>query len=139
MEGRTFLTWGAGLAFVGVAAGAFGAHGLQGRISSDLLDVYETAVQYQLYHAVGLLVVGALSHWYGGTALAWAGRFFVAGTIVFSGSLFVLALTGARWLGAVTPIGGVCFLLGWAALMRGLVLGPESPQVTERNGTHPHI
>ena len=92
-----------------------------------------------MYHAVGLLVVGALSHWYGGTALSWAGRFFVAGTIVFSGSLYLLAFTGARWLGAVTPIGGVCFLLGWAALMRGLVLGPGSPQVIESTSTHPQL
>jgi uncharacterized membrane protein YgdD (TMEM256/DUF423 family) len=113
---RTFWILGCVLAFLAVAAGAFGAHALRGRIAADLLPVFETAARYHMYHALALLAVAlAASRWpQGGWGLP--GWLFVAGIVVFSGSLYLLALTGVRWLGAVTPIGGVCFLAGWAAL-----------------------
>jgi uncharacterized membrane protein YgdD (TMEM256/DUF423 family) len=113
---RTFWILGCAFAFLAVGAGAFGAHALRGRIDADLLPVFETAARYHMYHALALLAV-ALAAWrwpQGGWSLP--GWLFVAGIVVFSGSLYLLALTGVRWLGAVTPIGGVCFLAGWVAL-----------------------
>jgi uncharacterized membrane protein YgdD (TMEM256/DUF423 family) len=111
--GRTFLLLGALSAGLAVGAGAFGAHGLRARLSPDLLAVFETAARYQMYHALGLLAVA----WHvsrGGSGLA--GWLFVAGTVLFCGSLYLLALGGPRWLGPVTPLGGLCFIAGWAAL-----------------------
>jgi uncharacterized membrane protein YgdD (TMEM256/DUF423 family) len=108
-----FLLAGAISAFIGVAAGAFGAHGLEGRISSDLLAVYETGVRYELVHAMALLFVGLAAERWPGAGWGRAGGMFLAGTVVFSGSLYLLALTGVRALGAVTPLGGLCFLIGW--------------------------
>lgn len=112
-----WLATGAVLAGLGVAAGAFGTHALSGRLSPDLLDVFETATRYHLLHALALLVVGLAAARDAGTRL-WdtAGWLFTAGILVFGGSLYALALTGARWLGAVTPIGGACFLAGWAVV-----------------------
>ena len=113
---RLFFSLGAGSALLSVAAGAFGAHALRTRLSPEYLTVFETAARYQMYHALGLLAVAwALSRWPGSPA-QWAGWLFVAGTLLFSGSLYALALTGARWLGAVTPLGGVAFLAGWFCL-----------------------
>ena len=107
---------GAASAFIAVGAGAFGAHALRARLASDMLEVFETAARYQMYHALGLLAVAwAASRWPGSAAAA-AGWLFVAGTLLFSGSLYLMALTGARWLGAVTPLGGAAFLAGWVAL-----------------------
>jgi uncharacterized membrane protein YgdD (TMEM256/DUF423 family) len=101
---------------VAVAAGAFGAHALRGRLSADLLGVFETAARYQMYHALGLMAVAwAASRWPGALP-QWAGWLFVAGTVLFSGSLYALALSGVRWLGAITPLGGVAFLAGWICL-----------------------
>ena len=103
-------------AFLGVAAGAFGAHALKARVDPDMLLVFETGVRYQLIHAIALLAVGlAAAHRPAGRWSIPVGL-FVAGTVLFSGSLYALALSGIRWLGAVTPLGGVCFLLGWLAL-----------------------
>lgn len=113
---RTFIALGAALAGLAVAAGAFGAHGLRSRLTPDLLEVFETAARYQMYHALGLLAVGwAAARWPESSAPL-AGWLFVAGIVVFSGSLYVLALSGVRWLGAVTPLGGLCFIAGWAVL-----------------------
>lgn len=113
---RLFFALGAGSAFVGVAAGAFGAHGLKGRLTPELLDAFEVGVRYQMYHAMGLMLVAwAQTRWPGPLASA-GGWLFVAGTVVFSGSLYLLSLTGARWLGAVTPLGGLAFLAGWLCL-----------------------
>jgi uncharacterized membrane protein YgdD (TMEM256/DUF423 family) len=113
---RLFFSFGAWSALLSVGAGAFGAHALRSRLSPDYLAVFETAARYQMYHALGLLAVAwAVSRWPGGMA-QWAGWLFVLGTVLFSGSLYALALTGARWLGAVTPLGGVAFLLGWLCL-----------------------
>jgi uncharacterized membrane protein YgdD (TMEM256/DUF423 family) len=113
---RTFFLIGALSAFVGVAAGAFGAHGLKERLSADMLAVFETGVRYQMYHAFALIAAAwAASRWPGGLTSA-SGWLFVAGTLIFSGSLYVLSLTGLRWLGAITPIGGLAFLAGWLCL-----------------------
>jgi uncharacterized membrane protein YgdD (TMEM256/DUF423 family) len=115
---RTFLVLGALSAGISVAAGAFGAHALKARLSPDLLAVFETGARYQMYHALGLAAVAwAASRGAGGQGpAAWAGWLFVVGTVLFSGSLYALALTGVRGLGAVTPFGGVAFLAGWVAL-----------------------
>lgn len=105
---------GAGLA---VALGAFGAHVLEARISADLMETYQTGVQYHMLHAVGLLIVAlAAERLKAERLLQFAGNLFIAGTVIFSGSLYLLALTGIRTLGAITPIGGVCFLVGWLLL-----------------------
>jgi len=114
---------GAVLCALGVMLGAFGAHGLRERLTADLLAVFETGVRYHLIHALGLLAVAwAASRW----PNAWvgaAGWLFVAGIAVFSGSLYVLAVTGIRWLGAITPIGGVCLIAGWVVLAVGALRG----------------
>ena len=112
---------GALAGFVGVAFGAFGAHGLRGRLSPEMLAVFETGVRYQMYHALALMLTAALSVMpasgrMGGRAVAAAGWLFVAGIVLFSGSLYLLAVTGITGLGAITPIGGVALLLGWACL-----------------------
>ena len=113
---RVFLALGAISAFVSVAAGAFGAHALKERLAPDLLAVFETGARYEMYHALGLVAAGwAASRWPGGAA-AGAGWLFLAGTVLFSGSLYALALSGVRALGAVTPFGGLAFLAGWALL-----------------------
>jgi uncharacterized membrane protein YgdD (TMEM256/DUF423 family) len=118
---RLFFALGSVSALVAVAAGAFGAHGLRARLTPDLLAVFETGARYQMYHALALLAVGwALTRWPGPWPVR-AGWLFVAGTVLFSGSLYVLALTGARWLGAITPLGGVAFLAGWTCLLLGLL------------------
>lgn len=102
--------------FIAVAAGAFAAHGLKGRLSVDSLAVFETGARYQMYHALALLAVAWLAHAAPSIAVNVAGWAFVIGTVLFSGSLYALALTGVKWLGAVTPLGGAAFLVGWAAL-----------------------
>jgi uncharacterized membrane protein YgdD (TMEM256/DUF423 family) len=110
---RLFLIVGSISAFLVVALGAFGAHGLRNRLSPELLDVFETAVRYQMYHAFGLVAVAwAVAQW-PQSHVGLSGWMFVLGTILFSGSLYVLALTGARWLGVVTPVGGLFLLAGW--------------------------
>jgi uncharacterized membrane protein YgdD (TMEM256/DUF423 family) len=115
---RTFLLIGAILGFLGVAFGAFGAHALRSRLSPEMLAVFETGVRYQMYHALAVLVVAAAIGHIGNTRLlVAAGWAFFAGTLLFSGSLYALALTGVGMLGAVTPIGGLLFLGGWACLV----------------------
>lgn len=114
---RIFLLIGAIFGFLGVAFGAFGAHGLRSRLSPDMLAVFETGARYQMYHVFALLIVAtAIGHLGNPRLLVMAGWFFVAGIVLFSGSLYALALTGTGILGAITPIGGLCFLLGWACL-----------------------
>jgi len=101
---------------VAVALGAFAAHGLKARLSVELLATFETGVRYQMYHALALLAVGwACTRWPGGAANA-SGWLFVAGSVLFSGSLYALSLSGVRWLGAITPLGGAAFLAGWLCL-----------------------
>jgi len=114
---RLFAFLGSLSAMIAVAAGAFGAHALRSRLSLELLAVFETGVRYQMYHALALLAAAWLvSVRPGGNAAVWAGGLFVVGTLVFSGSLYALALSGQRWFGAITPVGGVAFLAGWACL-----------------------
>jgi len=120
---RLFFSLGAVFAGLAVALGAFGAHALRAALSPADLATFEIGVRYQMYHALGLLAVAwAMTRWEAGT-LQVAGWSFVVGIVVFSGSLYLLVLTGPRWLGAITPIGGVAFILGWALLawtaMRG--------------------
>lgn len=113
---RVFFALGAGLAFIAVAAGAFGAHALAARLTPDRLATWETAARYHMYHALALFVVAwASSRWPGGTVNV-AGWLFVVGILIFSGSVYALALGSPRWFGAITPLGGVCFLAGWALL-----------------------
>ena len=129
MGRSVWLAVGAVSGLISVAAGAFGAHALKARLAPDLLQVFETGARYQMMHALLLCVVGALA-----SALAGAGRgssglltacgvLLVAGTVLFSGSLYVLALSGQRWLGAVTPLGGLCFMAAWALLAYGALRG----------------
>ncbi|MSR06970.1 MAG: DUF423 domain-containing protein [Gemmatimonadetes bacterium] len=113
---RLFGVAGAVSGFIAVAAGAFGAHALRSRLPTDQLAVFETGVRYQAYHALALFAVAWAASRGTGPQAAWAGWLFVVGTVVFSGSLYVLALSGTRWWGAVTPLGGVSFLAGWACL-----------------------
>lgn len=116
-----FFALGSTSALIAVAAGAFGAHGLRTRLAPDLLAVFETGARYQMYHALALLgCAWAVTRWPGPWP-ARAGWLFIVGTIVFSGSLYALALSGVRWLGAITPLGGVAFLAGWACLLLGAV------------------
>lgn len=118
---RVFFALGSTSALIAVAAGAFGAHGLRTRLAPDLLAVFETGARYQMYHALALLgCAWAVTRWPGPWP-ARAGWLFIVGTIVFSGSLYALALSGVRWLGAITPLGGVAFLAGWACLLLGAV------------------
>ena len=116
---RVFFLCGTVSAFVAVAAGAFGAHALRARLGPDLLAVFETAARYQMYHALALIAVAWATTRWDASPVRTAGWLFVAGTILFSGSLYLLALTGVRGLGAVTPFGGLCFLAGWLLLAVG--------------------
>lgn len=103
--------------FLSVALGAFGAHGLKNRLTAEMMAIYQTAVEYHFYHTLALLLTGVLlSVWGKSTALTTASIAYVAGIVIFCGSLYLLSITGIRWLGAITPIGGVAFLLGWLSL-----------------------
>jgi uncharacterized membrane protein YgdD (TMEM256/DUF423 family) len=114
---RTFLLLGAALGFLGVAIGAFGAHGLRSRLTPDMLSVFEIGVRYQMYHVFAILIVAAaIGNAGAARLLTLAGWSFVAGIVIFSGSLYALALTGVGVLGAITPIGGLGLLMGWACL-----------------------
>jgi len=108
-----WLTVGALSGFVAVAGGAFGAHALKQRLPVDLLTIFEVGVRYQMYHALLLCLIGILPL---SPTVRWAGILSVLGTVLFSGSLYVLALSGVRWLGAITPLGGLCFLGSWIAV-----------------------
>ena len=110
---RRILAVGSILAGMAVALGAFGAHALKARLSPELLGTFETGVRYQMYHTLGLLALAwAISKW-PERRLAAAAWLLLAGTVVFSGSLYLLVLTGTRWLGAITPFGGVALIAGW--------------------------
>jgi len=117
---RIFFVVGAISAFLAVAAGPFGAHALKARLSADLLGVFEVGVRYQMYHALGLFIVAWACTKCPGAAISAAGWLFIIGTIIFSGSLYALALTGMRGLGAITPLGGLAFLAGWLMLAWGV-------------------
>ena len=121
--GKVFLALGAASSLVAVSAGAFGAHALKNRLSAYHLDVFETGARYQMYHALALILISLIiqqrtSGWF--VAAGWS---MVAGTLVFSGSLYTLALSGLKWLGAITPLGGLAFIVGWALLAIGALKG----------------
>lgn len=113
---RLFAVLGALSALTAVGLGAFAAHGLKGHLSGDMLDAFESGVRYQMYHALALFAVAWAAGRWPGTMVLLAGWLFVAGAILFSGSLYALSTTGTRWVGAVTPLGGFAFLLGWLTL-----------------------
>lgn len=113
---RTFLLLGSVAAVLAVAVGAFGAHALRGRVGEDMLNTFEIGARYHMYHALGLFAVAWVASRWPGPAVSAAGWLFVVGIVLFSGSLYLLTLTGQRWLGAVTPLGGLCFLGGWSLL-----------------------
>lgn len=120
---RLFISIGALSGFVAVAAGAFGAHALRDRLSADMLQVFQTGVSYQMYHALALVGVGILLARYSVDGSVWlsaSGWLMIAGTLLFSGSLYLLSLSGTTWLGAITPLGGLAFLAGWLALAFGI-------------------
>ena len=108
---------GAACAFLAVAFGAFGAHSLKAILAPDMLAVFETGVRYQMYHALALLFVGWACWQFPQASFHIAGWLFAAGILLFSGSLYVLTLSGVRWLGAITPLGGACFLAGWGVVV----------------------
>lgn len=114
---RLFALAGAILAFLAVLAGAFGAHALRGSIAPEHLVTFETGVRYQMYHALALLAAAWVAGRWPGAAVTWAGRLFIVGIVLFSGSLYLIALTGTRGFGLVTPFGGVAFLAGWLCLI----------------------
>jgi uncharacterized membrane protein YgdD (TMEM256/DUF423 family) len=115
---RTFMFIGALMGLTGVGLGAFGAHGLRGRLSAEMLAVFETGVRYHMYHALALLATAAfMARNLDSRAVVVAGWSFTVGILLFSGSLYALAFTGVTTLGAITPIGGLAFLVGWAALL----------------------
>ncbi len=117
---KIFFIIGAVSAAISVALGAFGAHGLRERLTPQLLEIFETGVRYEIYHAFAILFVAfALTRWQS-NLIPLAGWAFVLGTLIFSGSLYLLALTDARWLGAITPLGGVAFIAGWILLVVGV-------------------
>ena len=117
---RLIFVFGAASGLVSVVLGAFAAHGLKGRIDERLVHAFETGVHYQMIHSVMLIVVGLLTlHWGKHWALVYASWGFVLGIVLFSGSLYLLALTQMKWIGPVTPLGGLAFIIGWALLAVG--------------------
>lgn len=122
---RRWAAFGALMMLTAVGLGAFGAHGLKNTIPADRLEVFQTGVHYQAMHALGILAVAGLSAHCDGRVIRWVWRLFATGILVFSGSLYGLAVTGMKWLGAITPIGGLCFLLGWLLLAQALLRGPK--------------
>jgi len=110
---KFFFLFGCVFSFLGVAFGAFGAHALKQRLSPEMLQIFEVGVRYQMYHAIALFIVAWVLYSWNVAGAAAAGWWFIAGIILFSGSLYALALSDMKWLGAITPLGGVSFLIGW--------------------------
>ncbi len=117
MQTKSLLISGSILMALAVAFGAFGAHVVQEMLSPDRFEVYQTAVEYHFYHALGLILLGGISlHLPDSAMLRWSGRMLLAGILIFSGSLYLLTLTDTGWFGAITPIGGLAFIAGWLLL-----------------------
>jgi uncharacterized membrane protein YgdD (TMEM256/DUF423 family) len=115
---KLFTIYGAAFMFLGVGAGAFGAHGLSAYLSKhNLAGTFDTAVRYHIYHALALFIAAWAVEKWGGGLPTWAGYLFIAGILLFSGSLYLLVFTRLRWLGAITPLGGAAFLAGWALIL----------------------
>ena len=125
---KVFLILAGFFGATAVGFGAFGAHGLKDILSVRMLEVYQTAVKYQMFHVSALLSLGILLKFLESKTLQAAGVFFSIGIIIFSGSLYTLSLTGIKWLGAITPIGGVFFIIGWMFLAWGVIKSPTKPQ-----------
>lgn len=121
---RVFLVLGAIFGLLAVVLGAFGAHGLKARVSPDLLQIFETGARYHMYHAFLLMFIGSMLSTRPSAVLVWAGIATVAGVLIFSGSLYMLVLTDTRWLGAITPIGGLMLIAGWGLLAFALATNP---------------
>ena len=113
----TFLILGALSALIGVGMGAFGAHGLKAILAPEMLVVYKTGVTYQMWHALGLILIALLLQQYKGKLLIWSGWLMFSGIMLFSGSLYLLAILNAKWLGMITPFGGLAFLLAWMLIV----------------------
>ena len=120
---RLFFAFGSGFALIAVITGAFAAHTLKSKLSPDMFEVFEVAVRYQMYHALGLIAVAWAASQWSSQLITASGWLFVAGIVIFSGSLYILSLTGVRWLGAITPIGGVAFIIGWGCLLWTAIRG----------------
>ena len=127
------LVMGACAALIGVAAGAFGAHGLRPILSEKMMTVFETGVRYHLVHALAMLIAGLSAHWFSHRIFVWAGWSFLLGLLLFSGSLYTLALSDIRGLGILTPFGGLAFLIGWGFLAWGYWKVPPT-----RNSSFPN-
>ncbi|MBQ4834535.1 DUF423 domain-containing protein [Pseudoalteromonas sp. MMG010] len=112
---KFFLLMGSTFCMLSVILGAFAAHALKGQVSSYAIGIFNTAAQYQMVHGLALIAIALLSKW--GINLKWAGGFFTIGTLLFSGSLYLLAITGLNWLGPITPLGGLCFIAGWIVIL----------------------
>jgi uncharacterized membrane protein YgdD (TMEM256/DUF423 family) len=111
---KFFLIAGAVGMTLAVAFGAFGAHGLKSKLTKEMLAFFETGVQYHFYHAIGLLIIGLIAHYLPDSSmLEWSGWLMIFGILIFSGSLYILSISGIRWMGAITPIGGLCFIASW--------------------------
>ncbi|MBI4429209.1 MAG: DUF423 domain-containing protein [Ignavibacteriales bacterium] len=119
MKSKTFFLLGSAGGLLAVVLGAFGAHSLKSQISPEMLSAFETGIRYQMYHSLALFVVGYALGIYARRQFAIAGWLFVAGIVLFSGSLYALALTNMKWIGPVTPIGGLAFLAGWLVMGYG--------------------
>ncbi|MAI87202.1 MAG: hypothetical protein CMF99_08685 [Candidatus Marinimicrobia bacterium] len=113
---RILIIIGSLFAALSVLLGAFGAHGLKNRLSMEDLAIFETAVRYQMYHSLGILLMGVASFYLTEKLVSMPAYFFILGIIIFSGSLFLLVITNLRWFGAITPIGGLCLIIGWLLL-----------------------
>ena len=120
---RLFFAFGSGFALIAVVTGAFAAHTLKSKLLPDMFQVFEVAARYQMYHALGLIAVAWAASQWSSQLIAVSGWLFVAGIVIFSGSLYILSLTGVRWLGAITPIGGVAFIIGWGCLLWTAIRG----------------
>ena len=120
---RLFFAFGSGFALIAVITGAFAAHTLKSKLSPDMFQVFEVAVRYQMYHALGLIAVAWAASQWSSQLITVSGWLFVVGIVIFSGSLYILSLTGVRWLGAITPIGGVAFIIGWGCLLWAAIRG----------------
>jgi len=113
---KTILMTASVFLILAVGIGAFGAHGLKSHLSEAMLQTYKTGVEYHFYHALGLLLIGVLAISFPSELLKWSAIFMVAGIVLFSGSLYVLAISGIKWIGAITPVGGLGFIAGWVLL-----------------------
>ena len=124
---KSFLITAALLGALSVMLGAFGAHALKNKLPADALEIFETSVRYQFYHVFALLAAGILTQFFPGSLITWSGRLFIAGIILFCGSLYLLTYFKAsgneqlNWLGAITPIGGLCFIVGWILLAIAII------------------